>query len=361
MKARLVLEDATVFEGTSLGADTDRVGLVVFYTGTVGYEVVLTDPASRGQIIVLTYPLPGNYGINEEDLESDNCQVSGLVVNEISRIYSNWKAISSLEDFLKRNRTTAISKVDTRSLTLHLRKHGEMKGIISTGTESSLSLAQKARSFDYDHKTDIKWTGEDNKSLPLIESTHGPRIVLVDLGARRSFWKQLRKLGYHITIVPPHTSTKEIMDLKPHGIIFAGGPGNETLYKDTVKTMVQILGKVPVIGIGLGHLLLGTALGGSVIPLKIGHHGKNQAVRDIVTSKTEITEQHHSFALEKDSLPRDLEITEVNLVDGSVEGLRSKTLPVLGIQYYPVVQRPGNSGTWREFTKLIGDPPEEQQ
>ena len=335
MKAILALEDGIIFKGTSFGAPGEKCGEVVFNTSMTGYQEILTDPSYKGQIVTMTAPLIGNYGINPEDFESQKPHLSGFVVREASRIVSNWRSKMSLRDFLKKHKIIGIEGIDTRALTLHIRSAGAMKGIISTEDLDPKSLVKKAKEsqglvgVDLVKKVTCKEIYEWNK-----EGKY--KVVLLDCGAKHNIMRDLAKRDCHVIVVPANTSAKTILALKPDGVMLSNGPGDPAAVTYVIETVRQLIGKVPMFGICLGHQMLGLALGGKTFKLKFGHRGANQPVMDLSTRKVEITSQNHGFCVDLDSLDqKKVELTHVNLNDKTSEGLRHKKHPVFSVQYHP--------------------------
>ncbi|MFH1576826.1 MAG: glutamine-hydrolyzing carbamoyl-phosphate synthase small subunit [Candidatus Margulisiibacteriota bacterium] len=335
MKAILALEDGTIFEGTAFGSFGEQTGEVVFNTSMTGYQEILTDPSYKGQIVTMTYPLIGNYGINPKDFESKKPHLSGFVVREASRIVSNWRANMSLDDFLKKHKVIGIEGIDTRTLTLHIRSAGAMKGIISTEDLDKNSLAKKAKAsqglvgVDLVKEVTCKKTYEWNKKGKF-------KVVLLDCGAKFNIMRDLAARDCHVIIVPANTSAEKILALKPDGVMLSNGPGDPAAVTYVVETVKELIGKFPIFGICLGHQMLGLALGGKTFKLKFGHRGANQPVMDLRTRKVEITSQNHGFCVDLDSLKdKNVELTHLNLNDQTSEGLRHKKHPVFSVQYHP--------------------------
>ncbi|MBN3033445.1 MAG: glutamine-hydrolyzing carbamoyl-phosphate synthase small subunit [Candidatus Saganbacteria bacterium] len=335
MKAILALEDGTIFEGRSFGAAGEKTGEVVFNTSMTGYQEVLTDPSYAGQIVAMTYPLIGNYGINPDDFESAKPHLSGFAVREASRTVSNWRAGMSLGDFLKKQRIIGIEGIDTRALALHIRSAGAMKGIISTKDLDKESLIKKAKASpglvgrDLVKKVTCQKTYEWNRQGKY-------RVVLLDCGAKYNIMRELAARDCRVWVVPARTTAKEILALKPDGVVLSNGPGDPAAVTYVVETVRQLIGKVPLFGICLGHQMLGLALGGETFKLKFGHRGANHPVMDLRTRKVEITTQNHGFCVELGALDQQqVELTHLNLNDGTLEGLRHKKYPAFSVQYHP--------------------------
>lgn len=362
-KAILALEDGRVFAGRAFGARGERTGEVVFNTSMTGYQEILTDPSYKGQIVTMTYPLIGNYGVNEEDLESTCPWVEGFVVKENCRYPSNWRSRGSLEDYLAGHGIIGIEGVDTRALTRHIRTAGAKRGVISTEDLNPQSLIEKARNSppmegsdwvkavtcecSYEWGCGEKGRGKARGSgLGLWRWGRGQelsgeigkkyRVVAMDFGMKHNIIRHLASRGCQILAVPAHTRAEEILSLNPHGIFLSNGPGDPAALPSIIQTVRALLGKRPIFGICLGHQLLGLALGGKTYKLKFGHRGANQPVKNLLNGRVEITVQNHGFCVDLDSLPAgEAEITHVNLNDHSLEGMRHRRLPVFSVQYHP--------------------------
>ncbi len=339
MKAFLALEDGTVFKAEAFGAPGEAYGEVIFNTSMTGYQEILTDPSYKGQIVVMTYPLIGNYGINREDEESAKPQVEGFVIRRLSPLASNWRQQGTLSEWLKEHGKMAVQGVDTRALTCLLRDKGALKGVISTVDLDPKRLIEKARSSPGLVGRDIvrEVTCDEVNAWPQSPSGGAKfRVVAVDCGMKANIPKLLTQTGCQVTIVPATATAKEILDIKPDGLFISNGPGDPEGLPYLVSTIQQCLGKLPIFGICLGHQVLGLALGGKTYKLKFGHHGANHPVLDIRTGKVEITSQNHGFSVDPASVPGGaVEMTHVNLNDKTCEGLRHKELPVFSVQYHP--------------------------
>ncbi len=349
-KAILILEDGAVYEGYSFGAETTTYGEVVFDTSMTGYQEMLTDPSFAGQILVPTYPLIGNYGINESDFESRQIQVRSLAVREYCLQPSHWQSTRTLHEFLLANGIPGISGIDTRALTRHLRTVGVMMGIITSemAVEEALKeLKDSPRydSIDFVHQVTTEKPYEWQSNMPVIanlpslslrgaSATKQSHIAVIDCGLKYNMLRLLSQLGCRVTVVSCNTSAEDIMELKPDGIVLSPGPGNPALLDYIVETIRKLLGKKPTMGIGLGQNLIGQAFDAKSLKLKFGHRG-SYPVRDLATGKVYITAQNHSYAIDADSLKGGLEVSHLNLNDGTVEGLCHRDLPILSIQYHP--------------------------
>jgi carbamoyl-phosphate synthase small subunit len=345
--AKLALEDGTVFTGRSFGASGTSEGEVVFNTSMTGYQEILTDPSYKGQIVTMTYPLIGNYGINQLDVESKQPHVAGFVIKELSPIASNYRADMSLAEYLKQNNIIGIEGIDTRALTRKLRISGAMRGILSTEILDDAKLVEKARSAAQMAGADwvqavkpecsYKWSeGQGDWSLGKVERGDGLHVVALDCGAKQNILRHLSQRGVKVTVLPPDVTAEEILKLKPDGLFISNGPGDPAALDYAVKPIKALLGKLPIFGICLGHQLLGRAIGADTFKLKFGHRGGNQPVKNLDTGRVEITSQNHGFAVEQKSLEAHGGIvTHINLNDNTVEGFRHNKLPVFCVQYHP--------------------------
>ncbi len=352
MTTILALEDGRIFKGGSFGATGESYGEIVFNTSMTGYQEILTDPSYKGQIVTMTYPLIGNYGVNEEDAESRKPFVEGFAVKEYSKVFSNWRAKSSLGDYLKSNGIIGIEGVDTRSLTLHIRQAGAMKAVLSTVDSNETNLIQKAKNspgllgVDLVKKVTCAKKYEWNKAGKY-------KVVVLDCGVKLNSLRELAKNNCKVIVVPATATAVEILELKPDGILLSNGPGDPAALPYVVKTTEELLGKVPIFGICLGHQILGQALGGKTYKLKFGHHGGNQPVKDLKTGKVAISVQNHGFSVDIDTLDKkEVELTHVNLNDNTLEGMRHKKLPIFSVQFHPEAA-PGPHDAEYLFDKFV--------
>ena len=339
--AWLVLEDGSAFRGRAIGAEGEAFGEAVFNTSMTGYQEVLTDPSYKGQIVCMTYPHIGNYGVNDEDVESRRSWVEGFIIRELSPIPSNFRAQGALDDYLKRHKIVAIDGVDTRALTLKLRQQGSMKCGISTTEQDPNQLLKRVSASPDIVGVDLvkEVTCEAPYEWPLhggATSSPGPHVVVMDFGVKYNILRQLAALGCRVTVVPAATGAREILSQTPDGILLSNGPGDPAAVAYAITTIRTLMGEVPMLGICLGHQLLGLAYGGETFKLKFGHHGGNHPVKDLKTSKVEITTQNHNFAVRVETISDGhVAVTHKNLNDGTVEGMEHKTLPIISLQYHP--------------------------
>ena len=347
MRAILLLEDGTCFEGESIGRPGRCIGEVVFSTAMTGYQEMITDPSYRGQILTLTYPLIGNYGTASGDFESDHAQVQGLVVKELCDAPSNWRSDAGAWDFLRKQGVIGIAGVDTRALTRRLRVRGVMMGAISTEDKPEqlaehIRRAQKYGEIDFvaevSTQRPYQFTADYEKGSVQTELGFGdgPCVVVVDYGVKRNILRSLLRLGCEVMVVPAKSTAEQVLALKPDGVLFSPGPGDPALLGYAIEMMRDLLGKRPVMGVCLGHQLLAWAVGGKTFKLKFGHRGANHPVKDEASGRVFITSQNHGYAVDPDSLKgTGAEVTQINLNDGTVEGLRHEKLGAWSIQYHP--------------------------
>jgi len=353
--AWLVLENGTAFRGRAVGAEGEALGEAVFNTSMTGYQEVLTDPSYKGQVVCMTYPHIGNYGVNEEDVESRHPWVEGFIIRELSPIASNFRAAEPLEAYLKRHRIIAIDRVDTRALTLLLRQHGSMKCGISTTEQDPERLLQRVQhspdivgrdlvkevtcETPYEWPTGANVEGRMSKVGSTRHSAFDTRhwhVVVMDFGVKYNILRRLAALGCRVTVVPAATPAGEVLARHPDGVVLSNGPGDPAAVTYAIQTIRELMGRVPMLGICLGHQLLGHAYGGDTFKLKFGHHGANHPVQDLATGKVEITTQNHNFAVRMESIPgQQAQVTHQNLNDSTVEGMRHTELPILSLQYHP--------------------------
>jgi len=349
-KACILLENGFYQQGLLLGAEGETIGEIVFNTSMSGYQEILTDPSYKGQIVCMTYPLIGNYGVNGEDIESKGVHAEGFIVKEKSRIVSNWRAGKSLEDYLKENNVTGIEGVDTRAITRHLRITGSMKGVISSSDFDKDSLASKLKNFPSIIGRDLVREVSGNQaydweeSLPAASSLPPApyTIAVIDCGVKYSILRHLKAQFKEVKVVPANSSLDTVLKLNPQGILFSNGPGDPQAVSYAVNLAKEILVslegnklKASVLGICLGHQILGLALGAKTYKLKFGHHGGNHPVKDLRTGRIDITAQNHNFCVDTQSLPKTVEQTHINLYDNTPEGTAHKTLPVFSVQFHP--------------------------
>jgi len=368
MKAILALADGKIYEGEHFGAENEVEAEIVFNTSMSGYQEIITDPSYCGQMVVMTYPLIGNYGINPEDFESDRPYLSGFIIKELSRVQSNWRSRGNLEEFLKQNNVFGIQGIDTRALTRRIRDKGAQQAVLSTSTTDPQKLIEKARNSpsligqDLVKQVTCKKAYEWNESEWVIQkgetqleiTKDRPHKVLVyDFGVKRNILRKLTRAGCKVKVIPAQTPAEDVLAEKPDGVFLSNGPGDPAALPYAIENVKAIMGKVPIFGICLGHQILSLALNGNTYKLRFGHHGGNQPVIDLKSGKVEITSQNHGFAVTQNSLQGNVEIISTNLNDDTVEGIRHKDWPVFSVQYHPEAS-PGPHDSDYLFDKFAG-------
>lgn len=345
MKGRLILEDGTIFEGKAFGYLEDGVGEVVFNTSMTGYQEILTDPSYYGQIVTITYPLIGNYGVNLEDKESDGVKVSGFVVREKSDLPSNFRCEMDIDTYLKQSKVIGLEGIDTRALTKILRNKGTMKGIITVEHSKLSDVKGKLDEFDNTQAVRIV----SRKKIERIPGD-GKKVAIMDFGVKTNIIRNFKKRGCDITIFPAETKPDEVLQINPDLIFLSNGPGDPADLQDIVENVRQLIGKKPIVGICLGHQILAIALGGKTGKLKFGHRGGNHPVKDFEEGKIFITSQNHGYYVT--DVPEDMTVTQINLNDNTVEGMRHNTLPIYCVQYHPEAN-PGPFDSEYVFDKFL--------
>ena len=382
-KATLALEDGTVFKGQAFGATESVAGEVCFNTSMTGYQEILTDPSYKGQIVTMTYPLIGNYGVNDQDIESYQTHTSGFVIRELSPVVSNYRSDCSLNEYMVKNNIPGIQGIDTRALTKKLRVRGSMNGYLTTEQDVSEEEAlEKARDWpgligidfvkEVTHKSAFEWDQQDQVSAA-FRLPHGPTeldgriqrkdlpaaeipIVAYDFGVKYNILRMLRQQGFKVIVLPANTPAEEALRYNPAGIFLSNGPGDPSAVSYAAQAVAELIQKgLPIFGICLGHQILSLAMGGKTSKLKFGHRGANHPVKDLDSGRVEITSQNHGFTVDADSLPSEVTVNRINLNDQTVEGLRHKNKPVYCVQYHPEAS-PGphdSSNMFNEFRQLV--------
>jgi carbamoyl-phosphate synthase small subunit len=372
MQAMLALEDGRIFRGEGYGSPGESQGEVVFNTSLTGYQEIATDPSYAGQIVVLTNPQIGNYGTNQADNEAARPFIEGLIVREFSAVSSNWRSEQVTDEYMERYAVPVLAEIDTRALVRHLRTNGVMRGVISTKETNADVLVQKARSIRKMDGTDLarvvstksvySFDADDSRNQsgdPLLTPASDQpllHVVAYDFGIKQNILRMLTREGCRVTVVPAETKADDVLGLKPDGVFLSNGPGDPEPVDYAVQAIRDMMGRVPVFGICLGHQLCGLALGGKTYKLKFGHHGGNHPVRNNTTGKVEITAHNHNFAVDPESInANEVELTHVDLNDNTLEGLRHKTLPLFSVQYHPEAA-PGPHDShylFRDFRNLM--------
>ena len=352
--ALLALEDGRVWRGRVCGAAGETCGEMVFNTSMTGYQEVLTDPSYAGQIVCMTYPLIGNYGVNRADEESARPWVEGFVVREMSRVASNWRSEETLENYLRRWNIVALEGIDTRALVRHIRDKGAMRACLSTQDLDADSLVHKARTAPAMENRDLASVVTTKEFYQVAaDGAEKFHVVCYDFGIKRNILRELAKRGCRLTVVPSHTSANEVLALQPDGFFLSNGPGDPASMTREVVEMQQLIASgTPVFGICFGHQLLGRAFGGATYKLRFGHRGGNQPVQEMANGRVEITSHNHGFAVDAASLPPEVEVTHLNLNDQCVEGLRHRARPVFSVQYHPEAA-PGPHDATHHFQRFI--------
>jgi len=374
MEAVLALEDGVVFEGKSIGARGETFGEVVFNTSLTGYQEILTDPSYAGQIVVLTYPLIGNYGVNPQDEESRRPFAEGLVVREATDSGDHWRLDETLPDYLEKHGIVAIAEIDTRALVRHIRQQGAMRAAIASGEVDRKLLVERVHqtpemvgrdlasrvscgnAYRWEEPSVDIFAAESSPNASNPDAAEAPlRVVALDFGIKRNILRLMVDSGFEVTVVPARTSSAQIMAMKPDGVFLSNGPGDPEPVAYAIRTARELIGKKPILGICLGHQILGLAVGGSTYKLRFGHHGGNHPVMRMQTGQVEITAQNHGFAVDISSLPESIEVTHVNLNDQTLEGFRHRSEPLFCVQYHPE-SSPGPHDSrylFEEFKRVI--------
>lgn len=366
-KAILALADGRVFKGYGFGAEGEGIGEVVFNTSMTGYQEILSDPSYHGQLVTMTYPLIGNTGVNDHDIESVKPFLSGFIVKEYTNHPSNWRATGNLDAYLERHGVVGIQGIDTRALTKHLRDAGAQTGIISTVELDEKRLVKRAaeapglvdrdlvkevsceQSYEWEEGS---WRSQSLNFKSQISNLRSSMVVVYDFGVKRNILRRLVDAGCSVTVVPARAKASEVLSMNPDGIVLSNGPGDPEAVPYAIEAVRSLIGKKPIFGICLGHQILGLAMNGKTYKLKFGHHGGNQPVMDLTTGKVEITAQNHGFAVDVDSIGSEMELTHINLNDRTVEGMRHRTLPIFSVQYHPEAS-PGPHDAGYLFNRFV--------
>lgn len=359
MKAALVLETGNVIIGESFGATGEVLGEVVFNTGMTGYQEVLTDPSYAGQMVCMTYPLIGNYGINRLDDQSSKVQVQGFIVKEAALTPNHWQLAKNISRTLAQSGIVGIKGIDTRALTRIIREHGVLRGVITTNLENLGQWGPRLKDWQSPADVVAKVSTREIYSLPSeIPEKELFHVVVLDFGIKRNILRAMQEKGFRLTVVPYSTSADQILKMNPDGVFLSNGPGDPKEVKEGIETICRLVGKQPVFGICLGHQLLSLALGGDTYKMKFGHRGGNQPVQDLLSKRVTITSQNHGYAIDEKSLEQTpLQVTHRNLNDQSVEGVKHRELPVFSVQYHPEAG-PGPSESlylFDQFAELMQD------
>lgn len=358
MKRQLILEDGTVFVGNGFGSDSNKIGEVVFNTGMTGYQEIISDPSYCGQIVTLTYPLVGNYGINRDDFESIHPAISGFIVKEAADFPSNWRSDWNLDEYFKMKNIPAISGIDTRKLTRIIRQYGTLKGAICGMDQNIDDVLGQLRNKELPSNQVQQVSTKTAYPSP----GRGYRIVLVDFGMKHGILRELNNRDCDVIVVPFNTKAEEILQLRPDGIMLSNGPGDPKDVPEAIEMIKEILGKIPLFGICLGHQLFALACGANTEKMKFGHRGSNHPVKDLNTGRVAITAQNHGYTVEEASIDgTPLEITHIALNDGTVEGLKHKMVPAFTVQYHPEAS-PGPedaNGLFDQFLQMVKDAKQE--
>ena len=351
--AKLVLKNGVVFIGTTLGSEGETIGEVCFNTGMTGYQEIITDPSYCGQLVTMTYPHIGNYGVNLEDCESKKIQASGLIIREENVIPSNFRSMLSLGDYLREEKIVGIQEIDTRMLTRMIRSEGAMNGIISTKDLDETSLLNKVQSAPSMKGLDLAKIVSTKKTYTWKSKlTAIYKIAAIDFGIKHNILRQLESHGCDIMVFSTNTTADEIIDYNPDGVFLSNGPGDPAAVTYAIKTVQKLLGRKPIFGICLGHQILALALGAKTYKLKFGHRGCNHPVKNLITNRVEITSQNHGFSVDSDSLPNNVEVTHISLNDNTIEGLYCRDIAAFSVQFHPE-SSPGPHDSRYLFSQFI--------